>query len=188
MRTRIITALAASTAAAALGASPALAGPDNGKGARFDISDHGACTIVATCADGATVTGPMDGEAVMHERFDQDGNLVQMSLNMEYRMTWTLSTAGESVYPHGTRRLVFDFVDGTITESGSYRLLTVAGQGSVLKWAGRTLMDLDSNIIDKVGPAIADWHPETSDDLVCAVFGQEGPDQPRRRLAPDLTP
>lgn len=93
MHTRTTTSLAAAAAlaATALVATPAVAGPDNGKGARFDISDHGAGTIVATCADGGTVTGPMDGEAVMHEvrqgrqpRPDESQHGVQDDLDAEH--------------------------------------------------------------------------------------------------------
>lgn len=89
---------------------------------------------------------------------------------MEYKMTWTLSTTGESVYPHGTRHIVLDYAKGIYSDSGSYRTLTAAGQGVVLKVAGRIVEDVETEeLISKVGPSVAE-----SNDLVCAVFGQEG--------------
>jgi hypothetical protein len=169
MHLRTITTLAAATAAAALAATPALAGPDNGNGARQPLSGFGD-VVVATCADGGTVSGPLDGSIVRHSRYDQDGNLVRLTLNMEYKMTWTLSTTGESVYPHGTRHIVLNFADGISTDSGNFRTLTATGEGAVLKWAGRTVEDLETEeLISKVGPAVAE-----SDDLVCGLFGLEG--------------
>ena len=169
MQIRLVTTLAAATATAALAATPALAGPDNGNGARQPLGGFGD-VVVATCSDGGTVFGPLEGSFVRHEKYDQDGNLVRVTFNMEYKMTWTLSTTGESVYPHGTRHIVLNFADGISTESGSYRTLTVAGEGAVLKWAGRTVEDLETEeLISKVGPAVAE-----SDDLVCGLFGLEG--------------
>lgn len=102
--------------------------------------------------------------------------MISLSLNMEYKMTWTLDTTGESVYPHGTRHLVLDFVKGTFTETGNYRTLTVAGEGRVLKYAGRAVSLLDSEIpFWKSGPDIADIGvPEVDNDLVCGVFGLDG--------------
>jgi hypothetical protein len=143
-------------------------------GNRQDIGDHGD-VVVAECADGGNVTGPLEGSVSFHERLAKDGSLMALSLSMEYKMTWTLSTTGQSVYPHGTRHLVFDFADGTVTESGNYRTLTVAGEGRVLKYAGRSVLDLESGEWWKKGPDVADiGDPSFDNDLVCSLFGIDG--------------
>lgn len=171
-----MTAAATIATAASLVATPALAAPgDNGQGRRVAISGHEG-VIVATCADGGEVTGPMEGYVTVIESLDAEGNLVMLRLTMEYKMTWTLSTTGESLYPHGTRHLVFDYVDGTFTESGTMRTLTVAGEGAVLKYAGHEVRDLWTfELISKAGPDLADiGDPAFDNDLVCALYGQDG--------------
>lgn len=169
MRTRTTSLAAAATlAATTFLTTPAVAAPGDGNGVRVPLVLP--AVTVATCKGGETVSGPLEGTIVRHEKFDNDGNLVRVTLNMEYKMTWTLSTTGESVYPHGTRHIVLDFANGIYTDSGNYRTLTVAGKGAVLKWAGRTVENLETEeLISKVGPAVAE-----SDDLVCALFGLEG--------------
>ena len=127
-RMRITSTVAAGFAAAAFTGIVAI--PTAHAGNRTDLPSFGD-VVVAECADDAHVTGPLKGSLSRHARFDKEGNLVSLSLMMEYKMTWTLSTTGQSVYPHGTRHLVFDFADGTVTESGNFRTLTVAGEGRV---------------------------------------------------------
>lgn len=176
LRKTAMTAAATLATAASLVAAPALAAPgDHGQGRRVAITGHDGF-IVATCADGGVVTGPMEGYVTMLETLDDAGNLLMLRLTMEYKMTWTLSTTGESLYPHGTRHLVFDYVDGTFTESGTIRTLTVAGEGAVLKYAGHEVRDLGTfELISKAGPDLADiGDPDYDNDLVCGLFGQEG--------------
>jgi|GEM_PF-2698574 len=164
---------AAACAIALFGSTAAHAAPGNGN--RVDIGDHNDI-VVATCADGSTVQGPLDGEASFHERWDKEGNLVSLAIAMEYKMTWTLSSTGESLHPHGTRRLLFEFEKGTITDTGSYRKLTIAGEGAVLNYAGISIYDLatDATLYHK-GPDVADGgDPSASNDLVCGLFGLDG--------------
>ncbi|WP_430646795.1 hypothetical protein [Agromyces sp. GXS1127] len=170
-------ALAASGALALLSAPVAHAAPGNGNGNgnRVDIGDHEGI-VVATCADGGIVSGPLEGYASFHERVDRDGNVVSLAIAMEYKMTWTLSTTGESVYPHGTRRLLLEFAEGTITDSGAYRTLTLAGHGAVLNYAGISVYDMatDEVLLHK-GPSVSDSADvEASNDLVCGLFGVDG--------------
>ncbi|WP_401000558.1 hypothetical protein [Agromyces sp. GXQ0307] len=177
---RAVAAASALTTAAALAlcaapAAHAAPGNGNGGGNRVDIGDHDGI-VVATCADGGIVSGPLEGYASFHERTDRDGNVVSLAIAMEYKMTWTLSTTGESVYPHGTRRLLIEFDEGTITDTGAYRTLTLAGQGAVLNYAGISVYDLATDdVLYHRGPAVADSADEAaSNDLVCGIFGVDG--------------
>lgn len=170
---------AAVGAAVALGSLTLLAPPAahaaQGNGNRIDLGDHGD-VIVATCADGSTVSGPLDGEASFHERFDREGNLVSLAIAMEYKMTWTLSSTGQSLFPHGTRRLLIEFDKGTVTDTGSYRKFTIAGEGAVLNYAGLSVYDLvTEEVLYHRGPDVADSGDEAaSNGLVCGLFGLDG--------------
>lgn len=174
-RTRggLLTGAGIACALVMLAPSTAYAAPGNGN--RVDIGDHDGI-IVATCADGSTVAGPLEGTASFHERWDKDGNLVSLAIAMEYKMTWTLSSTGETLYPHGTRRLLIEFEKGTITDSGNYRKLTIAGEGAVLNYAGISVYDLATDeVLYHKGPAVADGSDvEASNDLVCGLYGLDG--------------
>lgn len=149
-------------------------------GNRVDIGDHDD-VIVATCANGATVAGPLQGSASIHETIDKQGNFVSVAIAMEYKMTWTLSTTGESVHPHGTRRILIEFDKGTVTDSGNYRKLTIAGQGAVLNYAGFSIYDLATDeVLYHRGPDVADGGRDVaaSNDLVCGLFGLDGAPAP----------
>ena len=165
-------AIAAGAGVAAL--AGAAAGPAHA-GNRVDIGGDHQNVVVAECADHAQVDGTLDGSYSAHPRFDEQANLISLALTMEYKMTWTLSTTGASVHPHGTGHLVFDYVEGTITETGNFRTLTVAGEGRVLKYAGRSVLDLATGEMVKSGPDVADIGvPEVDNDLVCGLFGVAG--------------
>ncbi|MGR2753884.1 hypothetical protein [Agromyces arachidis] len=171
-----VLAMAAAGAACALALlAPSAAHAAPGNGNRVDIGSHDDI-VVATCADGSTVQGPLDGEASFHERWDEEGNLVSLAIAMEYKMTWTLSSTGESVHPHGTRRLLIEFAEGTVTDTGSYRNLTIAGEGAVLNYAGISVYDFATDeVLYHRGPAIADGEDvSASNDLVCGLFGLDG--------------
>ena len=168
-RTTLSWAAVGAFAVSTLMAAPAMAAPGNGNGVRVPLVVPGIF-VVATCADGGTVSGPLEGTIVRHEKVDRDGYVVKEILNMEYKMTWTLSTTGESVSPHGTRHIVLDYVNGTFSDSGTYRTLTAPREGFVLKVAGRLVEDLETEeLISKAGPSVAE-----TDELVCALFGLEG--------------
>jgi hypothetical protein len=169
---RSITSTIAAAAAAALATAAA---PPAHAGARIDMDDH-SYVVVAECAGGAQVNNSLTGAYSEHPRFDEQGNLTRLALNMQYTMTWTLSSTGASVHPHGTRHIVFDLIAGTITDTGNYRTLTIAGQGRVLKYAGRTVLDLATgHTLSKSGPDVADIGvPEFDNDLVCGLFGVDG--------------
>lgn len=153
-----------------------LAAPAAHAGNRTPIGGDHEFVVVAECADGAQVDGTLDGEYSEHWRFDKAGSPLSLSYMMEYKMTWTLSSTGESVYPHGTRHIVFDYVDGTLTDTGNYRTLTVAGEGRVLKKTGREVLDMATwERLSKSGPDVADIGvPELDNPLVCGLFGVDG--------------
>jgi hypothetical protein len=155
--------------------APSAAHAFPGNGNRVDIGSHDDI-VVATCADGSTVQGPLEGQASFHERWDKAGNLVSLAIAMEYKMTWTLSSTGETLSPHGTRRLLIEFEKGTVTDSGSYRKLTIAGEGAVLNYAGISIYDLatEQTLYHK-GPDVADGADiSASNDLVCGLYGLDG--------------
>ena len=170
--------VAATVAACAVLTAPAAsAAPGNGSGGgnRVDIGDHDGI-IVATCADGGIVSGPLEGYASFQERTNRDGDVISLAIAMEYKMTWTLSTTGQTLYPHGTRRLLVEFAEGTITDTGNYRKLTIAGEGAVLNYAGISIYDFATDeILYHRGPDVADSaDTAASNDLVCGLYGLNG--------------
>src|SRR5215211_7489379 len=60
---------------------------------------------------------------------------------------------GKSIPVNGVRHIVFDFVNGTFTETGVLRHVTVPGQGIVLHESGRIVSGLESEeLIFEAGP------------------------------------
>jgi hypothetical protein len=172
MRTSLRTAAAAASSAALLLA----AAPAAQAGNRQPIPEEHLTVHLATCADGGTVDGTGTGSFSEHSTFADDGTLIRYTLTINFSGPWTYSTTGESVTPHGAQRISFDFVNGTVTETGNYRTLTVAGEGWQLKSAGRTVRDLATGeVISESGPKVSDIGvPEVDNDLVCGLFGVDG--------------
>lgn len=76
--------------------------------------------------------------------FDADGNLVKEVLNIHFDGTETNdSDPTKWLTVNGERRLVFDYVAGTFTETGALRHVTARGQGIVLQQVGKVVREID---------------------------------------------
>jgi Flp pilus assembly protein TadG len=75
---------------------------------------------------------------------DESGNLIKEVLIIHFDGTETNdSDPTKSLTVNGERRLVFDYVAGTFTETGALRHVTVGGEGIVLQQVGRVVRALD---------------------------------------------
>jgi hypothetical protein len=76
--------------------------------------------------------------------FDAAGTLVKEVLIIHFDGTETNdSDPTKSLTVNGERRLVFDYVAGTFTETGTLRHVTARGEGIVLQQVGRVVNTLD---------------------------------------------
>ena len=76
--------------------------------------------------------------------YDAAGNLVKEVLVIHFDGTETNdSDATKSLVVSGERRLVFDYIAGTFTETGALRHVTVRGEGIVLQQTGRVVNTID---------------------------------------------
>ena len=72
------------------------------------------------------------------EFYDSEGNLLREVLHIRFVGTATNDKTGKTLPITGTRHLVFA-ADGTFTETGVLRHVTVSGQGIVLHESGRVV-------------------------------------------------
>jgi hypothetical protein len=79
------------------------------------------------------------------EFYDRDGNLVREVVHVRYTGTATNDKTGKTLPIMGTRHLVFA-ADGTFTETGVLRHVTVSGQGIVLHESGRIVWPADESL------------------------------------------
>jgi hypothetical protein len=70
--------------------------------------------------------------------YDNEGNLVREVLHIRFVGTATNDETGKTLPISGTRHLVFA-ADGTFTETGVLRHVTVSGEGIVLHESGRVV-------------------------------------------------
>ena len=85
--------------------------------------------------------------------FDSGGTLVKEVIWAHFVGTDTNDSNGTSLRDTGERRIVFDFVNNTITESGVLRHITAQGSGIVLHESGRLVVSLvDESVIFMAGP------------------------------------
>jgi hypothetical protein len=80
---------------------------------------------------------------------DESGNLLKEVLIVHFNGTATNdSDPTKALTVNGERRLVFDYVAGTFTETGALRHVTVGGEGIVLQQVGRVVntLDLSANL------------------------------------------
>lgn len=68
--------------------------------------------------------------------YDASGTLVKEVIKARFVGTDTNEDNGKTRTDNGTRNITFDFVNGTITESGVLRHVTVPGSGVILLEAG----------------------------------------------------
>ena len=74
------------------------------------------------------------------EFYDREGTLVREVLHIRFVGTATNDETGKTLPITGTRHLVFA-ADGTFTETGVLRHVTVSGEGIVLHDSGRIVRD-----------------------------------------------
>jgi hypothetical protein len=85
--------------------------------------------------------------------YDASGNLVKEVVWAHFVGTNTNDTTGTVLRDDGQRRLTFDYVNNTFTESGVLRHITVPGSGIVLHESGRLILSMsDDSVISMAGP------------------------------------
>lgn len=85
--------------------------------------------------------------------FDSRGTLVKEVIWAHFVGTDSNDSTGKSLRDTGERRIVFDFVNNTITESGVLRHITAPGSGIVLHESGRIIVSLvEDSVIFMAGP------------------------------------
>lgn len=158
---------AASVAAAGLFALSTAAPADAREWLPIDGHDQ---LVLATCSDGsqvlsALVTDPRRNRYSMTPVVDADGTTTGMVLMLKYAGGATHSTTGQTVEGSGVDRIVFDFVSGDTTSSGGRWTINLAGEGWVVKDAGRVTYDAVSGDVDVAGIVSANW------GVLCPFFG-----------------
>lgn len=126
--------------------------------------------VLATCSDGSQVlsslaTDPRRNRYSLDFVVDADGTTTGMVLMLKYAGGATHSTTGRTVEGSGVDRIVLDFVSGSQTSTGGRWTVTLAGEGWVIKDAGRITYDAASGEVDFAGIVSADW------GTLCPFFG-----------------
>lgn len=126
--------------------------------------------VLATCSDGSQVlsslvTDPRRNRYSMDFVVDADGTTTGMVLMLKYAGGATHSTTGRTIEGSGVDRIVFDFVSGGQTSTGGRWTVNLAGEGWVIKDAGRITYDAASGEVDFAGIVSADW------GALCPFFG-----------------
>lgn len=104
--------------------------------------------VLATCADGSQIlSGATIGRYAETPVLDADGTMTGLVLMLKYSLEFVHSTTGQVIDGTGNSRIVFDFVDGVHTDTGNYRTVTMAGEGWVLKEAGRGVFSLEDGAL-----------------------------------------
>lgn len=133
------------------------------------IEGHDAL-VLATCSDGSEVLSsivadPRRSRYSMQDVVDADGTTTGMVLMLKYVGGATHSTTGQTIEGSGVDRIVFDYVTGDQTSTGGRWTVNLAGEGWVIKEAGRITYDAESGEVDFTGISSADW------GRLCPFFG-----------------
>lgn len=126
--------------------------------------------VLATCSDGSQilsslVTDPRRNRYSVDFVVDADGTTTGMVLMLKYAGGATHSTTGRTIEGSGVDRVVIDLVTGDQTSTGGRWTVTLAGEGWVIKDAGRVTYDAASGSMDFSGVMSADWA------ALCPFFG-----------------
>jgi hypothetical protein len=100
--------------------------------------------------------------------YDDNGTLLREVAIVGFVGTSTNDTTKKSIAVNGQRHITFDFVNGTFTETGVLRHVTISGEGIVLHESGRIVNGLDTEeLLFLAGP-----HELLAGDLTdyCAVL------------------
>ena len=124
------------TATSAVGAAPTFVEKHN------QLTRHFA--NLPDCAElGFTHTEDYQVTRSVIDFYDNEGNLLREVLHVRFVGTATNDVTGKTIPVTGVRHLEFDFVDGTFTETGVLRHVTVPGEGIVLHESGRIVLPLE---------------------------------------------
>lgn len=127
--------------------------------------------VVATCSNGDDIGLGFDLIRNVHQFYDDAGNLVKESRNVNYTGIFQNLSTGEQYTFQGTRHVTFDFVAGTFTSTGNYRTVTQPGTGTVLHSAGREVFDLVNEVVlYSSGPKYDETSAGAASDI-CGLFG-----------------
>jgi hypothetical protein len=99
----------------------------------------------ATCAPygyAFTVSYRYDVRRTITEFVDNDGNVLREVIEAHFVGTATNDTTGKVLPVDGERHIVWDFVAGTWTETGTLRHVAVPGSGVILLQSGRIVYPL----------------------------------------------
>ena len=100
-----------------------------------------------------TTTGRFEITRSIKQFYDNEGNLVREVRHIRFLGTETNDVTGKSLPVNGIRHITLDFVNGTFTETGVLRHVTVPGEGIVLHESGRLVTGLeDEEVIFEAGP------------------------------------
>lgn len=129
--------------------------------------------VVATCAGGEEITLYFDLTANRHVRYDDNGENVWESRNVNYDGHFTNEASGEALDFTGTRIVTIDLVADTFTSRGKYRVITLPGIGTVMHETGRYIEDWTSQqLLWSAGPKISENPDDPSTyPLTCGLFG-----------------
>jgi hypothetical protein len=101
-----------------------------------------------------TVSYNYDVVRTITEFVDDDGNVLREVIEAHFVGTATNDTTGKVLPADGERHIVWDFVAGTWTETGTLRHVAVPGSGVVLLQSGRIVYPLPAvpqpDVIPKV--------------------------------------
>jgi hypothetical protein len=101
-----------------------------------------------------TVSFHYDVRRSITEFTDDDGNVLREVIEARFVGTATNDTTGKALPADGERHIVWDFVAGTWTETGTLRHVAVPGSGVVLLQSGRIVFPLPAvpqpDVIPKV--------------------------------------
>jgi hypothetical protein len=89
-----------------------------------------------------TVSYHYDVVRTITEFVDDDGNVLREVIEAHFVGTATNDTTGNALPVDGERHIVWDFVAGTWTETGTLRHVAVPGSGVVLLQSGRIVYPL----------------------------------------------
>jgi hypothetical protein len=109
-----------------------------------------------------TVSYHYDVVRTITEFVDDDGNVLREVIEAHFVGTATNDTTGKVLSADGERHIVWDFVAGTWTETGTLRHVAVPGSGVVLLQSGRIVYPLPAvpqpDVIPKVELFMAGPH------------------------------
>jgi hypothetical protein len=142
---KLVLGLAAGLAIAAVAAPVASAAANREVVEKGSVATLHFEGLDACLADyGFTYTGDYVRTRTTTLWFDAAGTLVKEVLIIHFDGTETNdSDPTKSLTVNGERRLVFDYVAGTFTETGALRHVTAKGEGMVLQQVGRVVNTID---------------------------------------------